>query len=352
MTISSPPPLDEHSRATEDEGEGRTKRLFDEVAGWGVLFKTHRPDHPEAQSIVPRQVSSDSTPESGLTDEQLIHEFRSIIAKSTKSRSPDFLGFPDITTCPAAVGAALLIPLLNQNMANSETCPPKATFVEMEAIQWLLLPSKIRVLVPDMAENHSMRSAMAMISLGEENIIPVLVDAEFHMDQEALQRIIDQQGKLGDAVMACVAYAVDPTCLRIDDLHGLSQILQEEDIWFHVDACHGSQLAFSERHRYKLREIEKADSITVDPQQALLIPYDCSLVLFRESDTQASLSTDSDSISNTQWSFGGTSPFTGSRAFNSLKIWSSIKSHGKNSMGRMIDGRLELTNAIQLDVEH
>ncbi|KAF5693936.1 glutamic acid decarboxylase [Fusarium denticulatum] len=150
--------------------------------------------------------------------------------------------------------------------------------------------------------------------------------------------------------MACVAYAGDPTFMRIDDLHALSQILQEKDIWFHVDASHGSQLAFSGRHRYKLRGIEKADSITVDPQQAMLIPYDCSLVLFREPSTQAAFSTDS--VSNAQWSFGGIGPFAGSRAFNSLKIWSSIESHGKNSMGRMIDDRLELTNAIQLEVQH
>jgi hypothetical protein len=143
-----------------------------------------------------------------------------------------------------------------------------------------VLLSKIRVLVPDMAENHSIRAAMATISLGEENIIPVTVDAEFHMDQEASRRIIDQERGPGNTIMACVAYAGDPTCLKIDDLHGLAQILQDKDIWFHVDACHGSQLAFSKHHHYKLQGIEKADPITIDPQQTMLVPYDCSLVLF------------------------------------------------------------------------
>ncbi|KAL5600265.1 hypothetical protein FOVSG1_008077 [Fusarium oxysporum f. sp. vasinfectum] len=84
----------------------------------------------------------------------------------------------------------------------------------------------------------------------------------------------------------------------------------------------------------------------------MLVPYDCSLVLFREPSTQAALSTNSDSIPNAQWSFGWTGPFTGSKAFMSLKIWSSIKRHGKNSMGWMIDERLELTSAIQLEAEH
>ncbi|KAK2691701.1 hypothetical protein QWA68_009520 [Fusarium oxysporum] len=403
MTTSSPPPLNEHSRTTRDKGKGRTKPFFDEVVRQGVLFETDSPDYPEGQSIMPRQVSVDSMPTSGLTDEQLINEFKSIIAKYTNSRSRNFLGFPGATMCPAALGAALLIPLLNQNMANPETCPPEATLVEMEIIHWLrealgypvlgtytkamdiggvftpggclsntvallaarekcfpgsrlrgipVLLSKIRVLVPDMAENHSIRSAMAMISPGEENIIPVPVDAEFHMDQEALRYIIDQERGPGNTIMACVAYASDPTCLKINDLHGLAQILQDKDIWFHVDACHGSQLAFSKHHHYKLRGTEKADSITIDPQQTMLVPYDCSLVLFREPSTQASLSTNSDSIPNAQWSFGWTGTFTGSEAFNSLKIWSSIKRHGKNSMGWMIDERLELTNAIQLEVEH
>ncbi|KAL7769605.1 hypothetical protein ACKLNR_000989 [Fusarium oxysporum f. sp. zingiberi] len=288
-------------------------------------------------------------------------------------------------------------------MANPETCPPEATLAEMEVIHWLrealgypvlgtytkamdiggvftpggclsntvallaarekcfhgsrlrgipVLLSKVCVLVPDMAENHSIRAAMAMISLGGENIIPVPVDAELHMDQEAIRHIIDQEKGLGNTIMACMAYAGDPTCLKIDDLHGLSQILQEKDIWFHVDACHGNQLAFSERHHYKLRGIDKADSITIDLQQAMLIPDDCSLIQFREPDTQVALSTNSDSSPNLKWSFGKTGPFNGFKAFNSLKIWSSIERHGKSSLGRMIDDRLELTNAIQLEVEH
>ncbi|KAF5693935.1 glutamic acid decarboxylase [Fusarium denticulatum] len=208
MTTSSPPPLNEHHRPNKDEGEGRAKQFFDEVVRRGVLFNTERPKHPEAQIIVPRQVSFSSMPESGLTDEQLIHEFISVIAKSTKSSSPNFLGSSDATMCPAAMGAALLIPLLNQNMANPETCSTKAIFVEMEVIHWLrealgypvletytkamdvggvftpggclsntvallaarekcfpgscltgipALSSKIRVLVPGIAENHSTR---------------------------------------------------------------------------------------------------------------------------------------------------------------------------------------------------
>ncbi|RBA10735.1 hypothetical protein FPRO05_05324 [Fusarium proliferatum] len=339
MRNPSPPPFKEHPRTTRDEGEGRTKRLFDEVVRWGVIFRTHRPDHAEARSIVPRQISFDSMSESGLTDEQLIPELRSIIAKSTNLTSRDFLGFPDVTMCPAAVGAALLIPLLNQNMANPETCPPEATFVEMEVIHWLREALGYPVLG---AYNKAMDVGGVFTPGGcLSNFVALLAAREKCFP-----------GSCSNGIPVLPSKIRDPTCLRIDDICGLSQIPKEKDIWFHVDACRGSQLAFSERHRHKLRGIEKADSFTVDLQQAMLIPYDCSLVLFREHSTQASLSIDSDSISNARWSFGETGPFAGSRAFDSLKLWSSIKSHGKNSMGWMIDGRLELTDAIELEVEH
>uniref|UniRef100_UPI00397FF31F pyridoxal-dependent decarboxylase n=1 Tax=Salmonella sp. s59033 TaxID=3159713 RepID=UPI00397FF31F len=61
--------------------------------------------------------------------------------------------------------------------------------------------------------------------------------------------------------------------MQIDDLDALAKILEDKNVWFHVDACHGSQLAFSEKHRYKLRGIGKADSITIDSHKTMLVPY-------------------------------------------------------------------------------
>ena len=60
--------------------------------------------------------------------------------------------------------------------------------------------------------------------------------------------------------------------MRIDYLDSLADLLQKYNIWFHVDACHGGQLVFSEQHKNKLRGIEKADSITIDPHKALSPP--------------------------------------------------------------------------------
>ena len=262
-------------------------------------------------------------PESGMSYDELAQGFSAIASKSSNWGSPNFLGFPDAGNNVAGLAAAVFTPLLNQNMANQDICSPEATFIEMEVIHWLrealgysvpssystaseiggiltlggclsntialvaareklfpgcglnglpVLPSKIRVLVPAVIEHYSIRSAMAWLSLGEHNVVRVPVNADFRMDQDALERVIIKERAQGNLILACVAYAGDSRSMRIDHLDSLADLLQKHGVWFHVDACHGSQLAFSEKHRGKLRGIEKADSITIDPHKVPFLP--------------------------------------------------------------------------------
>ena len=44
----------------------------------------------------------------------------------------------------------------------------------------------------------------------------------------------------------------------------------------------GGPLAFSAKHKTKLRGIEQADSITFDPHKWMFIPFSCGAVLVRE----------------------------------------------------------------------
>ncbi|CAF3446672.1 unnamed protein product [Fusarium graminearum] len=368
--------------AAHDDDENQIRTLFTQVVDLGIDFRASDTIFSEETEASPSRISFDKIPESGLSYEELIQQFASVASKSSNWGSPNFLGFPDAANNVAGLAAALLIPLLNQNIANQEICSPEATFIEMEVVHWLretvgypvpetytkasgiggvltlggclsntiallaarekcfpgsgiqgipVLPTKIRVLVPSVTEHYSIRSAMAWLSLGEKNVIRVPVDSKFHMDREALKQIIDRERECGNIIMA-------------------SKILEDKNVWFHVDACHGSQLAFSEKHRYKLRGIGKADSITIDSHKTMLVPYNCSLILFRDPSTHVALSTNSDLILNTQWSLGRVTPFIGSKAFDALKIWSTIKLFGRRRLGQIIDERLELTSAIQDEV--
>lgn len=210
-----------------------------------------------------------------------------------------------------------------------------------------VVASKIRVLVPDVIEHYSIRSAMAWLGMGEANVVRVPVDDVYRMKIEDLERVITEERAAGHHILACIAYAGDSRSMRIDNLHDVGEVLRKHKVWFHVDACHGSQLAFSRTHRHKIRGIEEADSVTIDPHKVLWIPYMCSFALFKDPKSLANVSTNSDLILKTQWSLGQITPCVGSKAFDALKLWATIKYFGRSGVETLIDARLALTEEFQ-----
>jgi L-2,4-diaminobutyrate decarboxylase len=57
----------------------------------------------------------------------------------------------------------------------------------------------------------------------------------------------------------------------------------------------------------------------------------------------ANISTNSDLILKNQWSLGQITPFVGSKAFDALKLWSTIKYFGHSGIEALVDARLALT---------
>ncbi len=93
-----------------------------------------------------------------------------------------------------------------------------------------------------------------------------------------------------------------------------------------------------------MRGIENADSITLDPHKTLMIPYPCSIVLFKNPLSLMSVSKNYDmTILKNSFDLGQITPFIGSKSFESLKLWFLIKSIGKNKIGEIVEKRKGLT---------
>lgn len=231
------------------------KAFFENVLELGVDFKTQSTVNPNYPSI-PAAKSFGRIPDRGLSNEQLLVEFRNLAQASSNWASPNFMGFPDAGNSTPGLGAAMLIPFLNQNLANQDICAPTATFIEMEVVHWLrsqlgfptateckaaseiggiltlggclsntialmaaweklfpgsgiegllVLAKIVRVLVPDVIEHYSIRSAMSWLSLGEANVVRVPVDDEFRIRLPSLEKIIDEERAKGRYILACVA---------------------------------------------------------------------------------------------------------------------------------------------------
>jgi len=110
--------------------------FFNQVLDVGINFKSQSEvRHRQVEN--PATQSFDSMPEKGMSCEQLLECFQDIAQHSTNFASPKFMGFPDAANSIPALGAAMLVPFVNQNMCNQDIQAPIASFIEMEVVHWL-----------------------------------------------------------------------------------------------------------------------------------------------------------------------------------------------------------------------
>lgn len=64
-----------------------------------------------------------------------------------------------------------------------------------------------------------------------------------------------------------------------DPFTEIAAVCKEHGLWFHVDGSWGGSVAFSENQRWRLRGVELADSLTVNPHKMLGVPVTCSFLL-------------------------------------------------------------------------
>lgn len=125
---------------------------------------------------------------------------------------------------------------------------------------------------------HSSIKAMAKVI----DVDVHLVETEDLMSAELLQDKINSLAEEErDRVFAVVATGGTTNAGIIDDLAGIAQVCEAEELWFHVDAAYGGGALVAESVRSMFNGIERADSVTIDPHKWLFSPYDCGAILYK-----------------------------------------------------------------------
>ena len=194
--------------------------------------------------------------------------------------------------------------------------------------------------------HHSLDKSAGLLGLGRKALRRIRVNENVQLDPEALENQIRQDKAAGFIPFCVVATMGTTNSGAIDDLRALSEICKRHNLWLHVDGAYGAAAIFSERHRELVRGIELADSITVDPHKWLAMPFSAGVILTShpESLEQAfSVSTpympkahgamllDNFKVS-TQWS----------RRMNSLKLWLTLRVHGRRAYEEHFERQLQL----------
>jgi len=125
---------------------------------------------------------------------------------------------------------------------------------------------------------HSSIKAMAKVI----DVDLLLVETEDAMSGEALkEKIKTLDAHQRKRLFAVVATGGTTNAGIIDDLSGIAEVCETENLWFHVDAAYGGGALAADSVRHLFNGIERADSVTIDPHKWLFSPYDCGAVIYK-----------------------------------------------------------------------
>lgn len=202
------------------------------------------------------------------------------------------------------------------------------------------------VLYASSESHHSLDKSAGLLGIGRKALRRIAVNARLQIDPAALEKQLQQDLAAGFRPFAVVGTAGTTNSGAVDGLNALADICERYGLWFHVDGAYGAAAAFSDRHREIVRGIERADSITIDPHKWLAMPFAAGVVLTRRPEML-------------QTTFGVSTPYMPkvagaqiidnfkvgaqwSRRMNSLKLWLTLRVHGRQAYEELIDRQLRL----------
>ena len=206
----------------------------------------------------------------------------------------------------------------------------------------MALPAPLRFYGSD--QIHSChQQAMETLGLGNRALARVPTNQDLTMDLDALKRAVAQDRADGIKPACVIATAGTVNTGAVDDLSAIADFCQQEGLWFHVDGCIGALLAIAPANGWRVKGIERADSVALDPHKWLHAPFEvgCALVRSRESHlatfslTAEYLESKPRGLAAAQYlhDFG----IQTSRGFRALKVWMSLRENGVRKFGRLID---------------
>lgn len=372
------------------------KRLLHQVLDLGIEFLNGSARQGKTLNFLDmdslKKKFSTEIPLDSIDFNQLYSVLNEIAKYSISQSSHSFLAFPDSAGSLATYCADIISSFLNQNLIAIDRSAPVATYIEAQLIAWLryligyskssincahnlsevggmwttggnmsnhiailtalltkfpeiitkgthILSKRPVIIVSKEIAHYSFLAAARILGIGSENVIWANTTNDYTSDIDSISDCLDH---LPDDCIPFMIVAVAGNCRTssIDNIRKIAEICQLRNIWFHVDACHGGSLLFSNRLKKYLDGIECADSVTIDPHKGLFTTYSSSYVLFKDTTVMNKYCRYPDkTISNDIFDLGLITPFYGSRGFESLKLWLLIKHLGVKKIGEIVEQR-------------
>lgn len=318
----------------------------------------------------------------GLTASQLLSDLDLVMDGAYNPGHPGALAHLDPPPLAASIVGDLICAGLNNNLL-AEELSPSLSRLERSLMAWLAerlgLPpgsggvpasggtlSNLMALVTARRQRQLgcssdavvLASADAHVSIGKSLAVmglppgalqPIPVLADGGMDPEALERRLADLAQRGVPVIAVVATAGTTVRGAVDPLPALADICGRHGVWLHVDGAIGAVFGLSDRHRHRVPGLERADSLTVNPQKLLGITKTSSLLLLaRPQGLERAFATGLPYM-EPSWGggHGGECGIQGSRPAEVLKLWLGLRQLGLEGIESLLDAAVSRREHLQ-----
>jgi len=130
--------------------------------------------------------------------------------------------------------------------------------------------------------HHCVDKALHIAGRGRSRRRVIATDANYRMSVEALERALEEDRRDGVRPWLVVASAGTVDTGSIDPLPEIAELCRRYGAWFHVDGAYGGLFSLCDEGKEKLRGIEQADSVALDPHKTLFLPYGTGAALVRD----------------------------------------------------------------------
>ena len=365
-----------------------TKALREEIFEYVRVRMDYEPaplDSPKSEAELFGQAGQTVT-EQGLGGHAALKLFEDVLAPATISTDhPGFLSFiPN-----AATEASSLFDLIvsaSSIYGGSWMEGSGAVFAENQVLSWLAkeigLPENsggvfvqggtVGNLSALVVARDAHREKLSNSGISHAGRFAFIASKEAHSSLKSAAKVMDvdiiladpqQNGKLEassvkdalgsaepNSVFAIVATGGTTNFGIVDDLRGIGELANSNNIWYHIDGAYGLAGILSKKYRHLFDGSELADSFIVDPHKWLFAPFDACALVYRNPHLAKASHTQHGEYLETLNESGLWNPadysFGLTRRTRGLPLWFSLATHGIQKYREAIEANIDLAHQV------
>ena len=142
--------------------------------------------------------------------------------------------------------------------------------------------SKKPVVLAACNSHYSIKRAVNILGIGQDNLVEIDVDRNGSMKSDDLIakiKMIKDSGREAFCVVSTAGTTVEGS---FDALEEIGQICKDNDLWLHVDGAYGASVLLSREHKGLLKGVQVADSLSWDFHKMLGLNLPCAFLFTKQ----------------------------------------------------------------------